>query len=74
MTASLDREIGALKEAVETLKKSVDSLREDVSDLKTIVAQIRGSWKTISAIGAAVGALVTLGFVKVMPFISLFPK
>jgi prefoldin subunit 5 len=74
MTTSHDREIGMLTEAVNTLKESVESLRADVNDLKTIVAQIRGSWKTISGIGAAIGALVTLGILKISPFITLFPK
>jgi phage shock protein A len=57
-------EVGRHDQAIETLQTEVTAMRKDVSEIKTMIAQTKGGFRTLIAVGsvaAAVGAAVAKG-------------
>lgn len=74
MAISNDRELGRLTEAVNTLQKAVERLSNDVQELESAMAGIKGGWRSVATISAIIGGLCAVGFIKIAPFIGIFPK
>ena len=54
---------GRHSEAIDNLKTEVSAMREDLAEIKSILAQARGGWKTLVAVGS-ISSAITVGFVK----------
>lgn len=60
---------GRHSEAIDNLKSEVSAMREDLAEIKSILAQARGGWKTLLAVGS-ISSAVTVGFVKFVGFLK----
>ena len=72
--SELNQTIGKLLEAVDTLKTEVTVLRVAVSGLKQEMTSIQSGWKAVAAFSAAIGGAVSIGIIKIAPFIGVFPR
>jgi hypothetical protein len=66
--------MGKLIEAVDTLKSVCDKLEVKVDTLNSKITSIEGSWKAVAGVAATIGGLVSVGVIKVAPFLGVFPK
>lgn len=69
MSDELRYDVGRHDEAIDNLKAEVAAMRKDVTEIKTILAEARGGWKTLVAVGSLSSAL-TVGFMKAVAFIK----
>lgn len=53
----VQRNLGALEEAVDTLKLEVTGLRGDVAEIKSLLSQAKGGYKTLIAVATCAGAV-----------------
>jgi prefoldin subunit 5 len=62
MTDELHRDVGRHDAEIASLQREIAELRTDVRSILTTLAEARGGWKTLMAVGGlagAVGALAT---------------
>jgi hypothetical protein len=52
-----ERDIGRHAEAIDTLKAQVAAMQSDVTDIKAMLAQARGGYRTLIAVGSIGGAV-----------------
>lgn len=62
MDADIHRQLGANQEAINTLTREVHELRAQVATLTAMIAEAKGGWSVLLAIGgvgATVGGTIT---------------
>lgn len=58
----VQRDLGALEEAVDTLKREVSALRDDVAEIKSMMSNLRGGMKAlmgVATVGGVIGSAAT---------------
>lgn len=53
----VQRDLGALEEAVDTLKREVHGLREDVAEIKAMMSKAEGGMRTLMAVATVSGVI-----------------
>lgn len=68
MSEKLERAVGRLEGRLDSLEESVGQMSKDVRHMRQVIAETRGSWKTLvalSMLSAGVGGLLA----KFAPFL-----
>ncbi len=55
--SDVHRDIGRHDEAIDTLKDEVSAMRADLAEIKQMMAQAKGGWRTLMAVGGVAGAV-----------------
>lgn len=66
--------VGRLIEAVDTLKTVCANLESKVDTLSGKITSIESGWKAIAGVSAVVGGFISVGLIKIAPFIGITPK
>jgi chromosome condensin MukBEF ATPase and DNA-binding subunit MukB len=67
----IHRDLGALSVEVRSLKEEMRATRDELKEVRDALLQAKGGWKTVAAIGAIAGAVVS--FVATAIKIKLAP-
>ena len=55
----IHRDLGALSVEVRSLKDEMSKTREELKEVRDALLQAKGGWKTVAAIGAITGGIVS---------------
>ena len=55
----IHRDLGALSVEVRSLKQEMTATRQELKEVRDALLLARGGWKTVAAIGAVAGAVVS---------------
>lgn len=53
----IDREIGRHDADIDNLKTNVQAIRKDLDEIKELLAQTRGGWRVLLAVGMSAGTV-----------------
>lgn len=68
-----ERELGEMTAKIHHLETTVNGMSKDLREIRDTLLQAKGGWKTVmmvAGVSATIGGLM----VKVLPFLSAFPR
>jgi hypothetical protein len=64
----------SLRIHTEKTQEQFESLEGKLGTILERLSEAKGGWKAIIGVGATVGAAVSIGLIKIAPFIGIIPK
>ena len=71
MTDELHRDVGRHDAEIASLQREIAELRTDVRSILTTLAEARGGWKTLMAVGGLAGAVGALATKLALAFVVI---
>ncbi len=68
MTEKLERAVGRLEGRLDSMDESVGQMAKDIRHMRQVIAETRGSWKTLVAL-ASLSAVIGGLLAKFAPFL-----